>query len=119
LTLEQFGELTPLQFKALRERRHAEFRRSCYVAGITASLYANAHRKENTPPLSPFDFVPGRTPQSERDKLKHNVLSLFVSVEGASAESIADLRKRTIEKLKAQGYEDAEVILEEIFPSKR
>jgi hypothetical protein len=94
------------------------FKRECYLAGINASAALNLHLKEGAKPLTPFDFVPGRTATTERDKLKHNLLNLFVAVEGQSPEAIQALRIKTIQKLEAQGYEDAEQILEEMFPRK-
>src|ERR1051326_2867207 len=84
LTSEEFGRLTPGMFMALLDRRSAQFRRECYLAGLVASTILNVNRhSEKDRAWSPFDFVPTLQEDPERDQIKQNIASLFSMLSGA------------------------------------
>jgi hypothetical protein len=59
LSKEEFWGLTPAEFWAMKYRKDVEFRHQCFVAGITASDYRNAHRSDDSQRVySPLDYTP-------------------------------------------------------------
>ena len=58
LSRSEFWQSTPAEFAALRYRREVEFRHRCFVAGIVAADYRNAHRSgDGDRIVSPLDYV--------------------------------------------------------------
>jgi hypothetical protein len=117
MTWEEFGEMTPSMFQALHKRRHEDFKRLCYTAGIPASMVYNVNRGEDSNPISPFEFVP-RRPLTARERVIHNIKSEFAMVKpGTPVEFLEKKRQRTIEHLIKAGHADAEQLFREAFPS--
>ena len=115
-------DLTLPEFEALEERRMVGVRHARFNAGLITATYYNAHRSEDTEPLEVWDFIPGfeREPgEIEREKLQRSirsgVLVAFtrmgkVTVEQARLEAAA-----MIERMKANGTEDADALVREVF----
>jgi len=114
--MEEFGRLTPAMFNALLERREVAFRYQCLCAGLIASTLLNMHMKPDSTRVSPYDFAPtvADDNERERDRAKQNLVSLFAMIEG-SPDFFERMRDKAIAGLKADGFEDAEEIFEEVF----
>jgi isopentenyl diphosphate isomerase/L-lactate dehydrogenase-like FMN-dependent dehydrogenase len=114
--------MTPGMLAALMQRKNVQHKHDCYIAGITASMVANVHRREEDDKIfGPYDFVPQPIEDAERDELKNNILSLFgiVGYSKMAPEKIEKLRVSTVERLVKAGYEreDIEELFEETFAS--
>jgi hypothetical protein len=60
LSKEEFWSLTPGEFWAMKYRLDVRFRQECFVAGIVAADYRNAHGGKDgsgNKPYSPLDYV--------------------------------------------------------------
>ena len=119
LTDDEFWELTPLQFKALRKRQEIEFRHKCFVAAIAAADYRNAHRYESGDKVwSPLDYVvcEGGDTDLRREEAKHNIAAAYVLVGSMTPAQAAKRKENIIRSLRDQGFEDADALFGEVFP---
>lgn len=116
LTDEEFGKLTPTQFQLLWERRTANFRRQCYLHGITAAATYNVQRtdwKQET--LSPMDFIPRSQAETEREA----IVSFLTKLKGTMpASKLSEAKQSYLLDLKQKGRADAEGIIAEVFGEK-
>lgn len=117
LTDREFGELTLPQFWELWKRRSVEFRRNCYLHGITASAVYNVHRTEQKQHIfSPFDFsVPKSAEEEQRDEIIATLKKTSVPVLLQHPDRIPELKQNYINKLTEQGIRDPEEIVKEVF----
>ena len=85
---------------------------------VLAQKY-NSHREENEEPRTPFSFLPGYQPKelSKRDEAQRNVRTYFTTLRDVDDETAEKIRLRVIENLKKSGHEDAEAIVDEVFPA--
>jgi hypothetical protein len=103
-------------FQALLERRRVEFRYQCLYSGIVAAAVINTRLPADATPLSPYDFGALEDVSTDRERIKTNIISLFAMIPSDASPAYLDaLRARTVEKLRAEGHADADVIFEEIF----
>jgi len=110
--------MTPTMFQALQARREVHHRYSCLYAGIVASTLINTHLPEGSTPVSPFDFGASQGASGDRERIKNNLVSMFAMMPSdAKPEFMEKLKARSIAKLKADGYHDAELIFSEVFRS--
>lgn len=123
LTWTEFQDITLAQYEALEERRMIAVRHSRFNAALTASVVFNAHRSEDSEPLSPFDFLPGfeRDPDEEeaeklRKSAKHAIAVAFSEMGELSAHNVQVEKARMIHRMKANGVEDPEELIREVFP---
>lgn len=118
LSSSEFGRMTPGMFAALLERRAFRFRTQSYLAGlVAATVYNSAPRGAGSQPASPYDFVPQPAADAERDEIKRNIAALFSAVQIRTPQQAEKLRQRALAGLKAEGYADAEEIVNELFPA--
>lgn len=115
--------MTLPELEALEDRRMVAVRHARFNAALSASAVYNAHRGEDTDPLSPFDFLPGfeRDPEEveaekSRKAVKQAVGVAFAEMKGATAEQVRAEKVRMIERMKANGIEDAEELIREVYP---
>ena len=120
LSLEEFEELTPGMFQALCKRRNVRIKYERFANAQTAAAVYNAHRtKDEQPTVSAFDFV--RDEESARkkehlDRAKRHCKKVM-NAPKATREQIMEIRRKAIEDLKASGYENADDIMNECWPS--
>lgn len=84
------------------------------TAATVAATLINLNRRPTDPPISPYDFV---MPETDRDRAKKNIASLFGMIGTASPEQLQQMRERAIDGLKKEGFADAEEIFQEVFTS--
>jgi hypothetical protein len=125
LTWAEFINLTLAQLEALEERRAVELRHARFNAALIACAIINSRNLADTEPLSPWTFIPGYREdpaQVEKEKLRRS-LQKSVAVafarksEGKNAEEVRVERAKMIERVTANGVEDAEGIFNEVFPN--
>jgi hypothetical protein len=87
------------------------------------STLINLKRDPESKPISPFALLAGYEPDpedEEKDKLrvsiKHAIAVAFTQMRGASPEQIQAEKARMIERMKADGVEDPEGLIREVFP---
>lgn len=124
LTWEEFEETTPGMFRELSKRRNTKIKYERYASAQAAAAVYNVNRsKREDPTVTAMDFV--RTEeQAERRyrmlKAKRYVSSALGSMPmNTSMEKYLDVRSKVIKDLEADGYENAEQIVNELFPSLR
>lgn len=102
-----------------------EIRHARYNAGLIASSLYNVNRgTAEIRALTPFDFIPGfqMDPEEEeqaekRRSIKHAVgVALSRLPDDVTPEGVQAWRDRTVTRLKAQGFEDAEELVREVLP---
>jgi hypothetical protein len=129
LTWEEFAELTPSMFKALRKRQEIQFRHTCLAVAINAADYRNAHRQDSGDRLwSPLDFIVAENEQNpEREQVKQNIASAFGMLmsmrkpispkerQPLTVEEMKTWRKKIVRDLISQGWsvEEADAIFDE------
>jgi hypothetical protein len=103
----------------LEERRRVQLRHERFNAALVASAVINANSLGESR-VSPFDFVPGfesGPEEEERRHLKRSIATLFSRLpDDVTPEKVQALKVRTIERLKADGVEDADQLFSEVFP---
>jgi hypothetical protein len=57
LSKDEFWSLTPVEFYAMKYRLDVRFRHDCFLSGIIAADYRNAHRHDSEKLVSPLDYV--------------------------------------------------------------
>lgn len=113
LSDEEFGKLTPPQFWRLWERRTVNFRRQCYLHGITAAATYNVRRTDwKQDVLSPMDFVPRSVSDSERDEYISHLTKLKDTM---PASKLPEAKQAYLRTLQEKGRQDAEEIIAEVF----
>lgn len=107
-------------FLALMNRREVRFKRECYAHAMTASTIINMNRTSVSDRVwSPFDFI---TKGEEKEdevvtRFKDFVrLSFYRLPLDASLETCKTLRAGLIGKFKDRGREDAEEIVDSVYP---
>lgn len=117
MSWDEFNDLTLAQLEALEERRRVQLRHDRFNAALTASAIINSNSETK---VSPFDFVPGFEPDprdEERRNIKRSIATLFTRLpDNVTPAEVQALKQRTIERLKAQGIEDAVQLFHEVFP---
>jgi hypothetical protein len=100
------------------EIRHARFN----AALITSTLY-NAHRSQDSEALEVWDFIPGfdrDEDEIEADKMrrsiKHAISVAFAEMDTATAEEVQAEKVRMIARMKANGVDDPEQLIREVYP---
>jgi hypothetical protein len=119
---EEFGSLTPGEFNALCKRRNIKIRYERYANAITASAIYNCNCPDrDTPLVTAFDFVRDEKDTEKREKLlkakrfvKDTLGGLPFGIERAK---FLEMRFKVIADLVASGYDDAEQIVDECFPT--
>lgn len=114
--------MTLAQLEALEERRTIELRHARFNAALVASTLYNINRPKDVDPLSAFDFLPGfdKDPAEieqtkQRRAMVHNIRATFAMLPpGANA---VGLRVTMIDRLRANGHEDAEEMFTEAYPT--
>jgi hypothetical protein len=112
LTLEEFGELTPKDFWDLWQQRQVEFKRNCYLQGITASMIAAAHGAEN---ITPFDFIGKTAEEVQRDAIVRTLQKTHNELQRVFPERLPQARISCLANLQSRGIPNAEKIIEEVF----
>jgi len=117
LTLEEFGNLTLPEFWELWEMRAAEFKRSAFLQGITASAVYNVHRADpKQPVLTPFDFYNSRSAEEmQRDEIVLMLKQTTAPLRVDHPEHIPEAREKCLRDLESRGLTDAEGIVAEVF----
>jgi len=115
--------LTLPQLEALEERRAIEVRQGRFNAALITSALINANRTADSEAVSPFDFLAGyeRDPEEEearklRRSTKQAIAAAFVDMAGQPREQILAARARMVEQMTANGVEDADGLIREVFP---
>jgi len=121
LSLEQFEELTPGQFKELCKRRNLRIKYERFANAQTAAAVYNVNRhSEDTPIVEAFDFVRDEASaikREERRKAKKFAQKALGNLPPMmSLEKIMEIRGKAIADLKASGRDDAEEIMNEVWP---
>jgi hypothetical protein len=123
LTWLEFIELTLAQLEALEERRTIAVRHERFNAALITSTLINAHRSEESDAISPFDFLAGfETDPEEVEKqkaraaIKHAIALAFTQMRGLGPEAAQKEKLAMVERMKANGVEDAEELIREVFP---
>lgn len=111
----EFRKLTLPQFWLLWQRRMAEFRRQCYLQGLTASAVYNVSRTEKKQHVfSPFDFVP-RNADAEKERRDEIVLTFKRLYADLRPHQIPEAKTAWANRLAELGRADVEEIIAEIF----
>jgi hypothetical protein len=122
LTWAEFLEITLAQLEALEERRTIAIRHQRFNAALITSALINANRAADSPSVSPFDFLPGfdNPEDDEKDKtrrsIKHAIAIAFTQMRGKSHEEIQAEKAAMIQRMEANGVEDPEELIREVFP---
>lgn len=123
LNEDEFGDLTPGEFNALCKRRNVRIKYERYANAITASAVYNCNRADSDDPLvTAFDFVRDEREAEKREKhlkAKQFVKQALALPFATKREKFLEVRLKVIADLIAGGYEDAEQIVDECFPSLR
>lgn len=122
LSLEEFAELTPGEFQALAKRRNTAIKYDRFANALTASAVYNTHRHNvDDPVISAMDFIRDDDKAEKREKVlkaKRFVNKVISSMPITTPrETLIEKRKKVIMDLKASGYENAEAIFDECWPS--
>jgi hypothetical protein len=117
LTLEEFGELTMPEFWELWEQRQIEFRRNCFLQGITTSAVYNVQRSDSKQHVfTPFDFSVSRSAEEEqRDAIVLMLKKTTAPLRSDHPDRIPEAREKCLLDLKNRGVEDADNIVAEVF----
>jgi uncharacterized protein YoaH (UPF0181 family) len=102
-------------FQALRYRKEVEFRYECYLAGVGAADYRNAHRsKDSDKVFSPLDYVTGEDEVDVAvEQAKQNIRAAWGMANGLKAmtkEESAIWRQRRIKFLMDAGHSSEEAV---------
>jgi hypothetical protein len=121
LSDEEFGELTPGEFRALCKRRNVRIRYERYAHALTASAVYNVNRHSaDDPIISAFDFVRDEEASEKREHLLKAKRFVKKVIGGmpimTPMEKLLEKRLAVIADLKASGYKDGEAIFDECFP---
>lgn len=106
--------MTPAMMLALVKRKHAEWKKQTFLAGIVASQIYNANRSKEQRPINAFDFVPDEERDRQQEQLRQTVMSLYGTL--AEFDSKADrneIRRKVTKRLMNIGHSQHEI--EEIF----
>ena len=121
LSMEEFEDLTPGEFRALCQRRNIRIKYERYSNAITAAAVYNVNRHEvDDPVVSAFDFVRDERDSEKREKLlkaKRFVRQALALPFGTTREKFLEVRGKVINDLKASGYDEAEQIVNGCYPS--
>lgn len=102
--------MTLAHIEALEERRTISLRYGRFNAALVVSAMCG---------VSPFDLLPGFEPTGEelqRKEIKKGIATAFMRLPiDVTPEEVSALREKIIERLKAQGHEEAEDIMNEVF----
>ena len=123
LTWREFQDLTLCQLEALEERRMIEIRHARFNAALITSTLYNAHRSQDSEALEVWDFIPGfdrDEDEIEADKMrrsiKHAISVAFAEMDTATAEEVQAEKVRMIARMKANGVDDPEQLIREVYP---
>jgi hypothetical protein len=122
LTWTEFLELTLAQLEALEERRAIAIRHDRFNAALVTSALINANRSSDSPAVSPFDFLPGFENEEEDEKqklrrsVKHAIAIAFTQMRDKSREDVLREKAAMCERMKANGIDDPEELIREVFP---
>jgi hypothetical protein len=109
ISWDEFQELTLAHIEALEERRAIEIRYARYDALTVACAMVGGN---------PLDYLPGyeQTPEElERRDIKMGIIAALMRLPvNTTQEEVDVLRKRIVERLKANGRTDAEEIMNEV-----
>jgi hypothetical protein len=123
MTLPEFYEMTLAEFEELQRRRDMEIRHARFNAGLIASVLINRYRGEDSEPTSPFDFIPGfidpeeEAERQREEEIKRSIARAFARLAGEPMEKILAKRERMIERMTANGIENAAELITEVFPN--
>jgi hypothetical protein len=122
LSWDEFLDITLAQLEALEERRAISIRHERFNAALITSALINANRSADSASVSPFDFLPGfdRPEEDEKQKtrrsVKHAIALAFTQMKGKSREEILEEKSKMVARMKANGIEDPEGLIREVFP---
>jgi hypothetical protein len=108
--------------EALEERRTIAIRHDRFNAALITSALINANRSADSASVSPFDFLPGFDNEEEDEKqktrrsVKHAIAIAFTQMKGMSREAVLIEKAAMVERMKANGVEDPEGLIREVFP---
>lgn len=117
LTLEEFGVLTLPEFWELWEMRALEFRRSCFLHGISASAIYNVNRFDTKQPfLTPFDFSSSRpAEETQHDEFVQMLKQTTAPLRVDHPDRIPEAREKCLRDLLSRGVPRAQEIVDEVF----
>jgi hypothetical protein len=122
LSWAEFLDITLAQLEALEERRAISIRHERFNAALITSALINANRSADSQSVSPFDFLPGfdRPEEDEKEKIrrsvKHAIAIAFTQMKGKTREEILEEKTKMVSRMKANGIEDPEGLIREVFP---
>jgi hypothetical protein len=119
---DEFIRLTTAQYEALEERRKIRIRYDRFNTALVASVLINSHRG-NRDPISPYDFLAGYEADPEdierqktRDSIKEGIAARLKKMMGSTAGEVKAECLAIIARLAANGVEDPEGLLREVYP---
>jgi hypothetical protein len=92
------------------------------------SVIFNANRPPDSRPVSPFDFIAGfeedpkdREREELRRSIKRSVALAFVEMKNPDGsrmnrEQVLEEKRKMVERMKANGVEDPESLIREVYP---
>lgn len=122
MTWEEFEELTAGEFRELAKRRNVAIRYERYANAMTASAVYNVHRgSEDSPVVSAFDFIrdeeSARKLERLREAKRHYKTVIGQMPMTTPRAKFLDVRRRAIADVRAIGFNNAEAIFDEVWPS--
>lgn len=119
---EEFAELTPGEFQALCRRRIVKIKHERFANALTAAAVYNTHRhSDDAPVISASDFVRDEEEAEKQEsmrKAKRFAKKVIGGLPvGTPREKIWETRLKAIADLRASGYEDAEQIFDDCWPT--
>jgi len=124
LSLEEFEELTPGQFQALCKRRNIRIKYERFANAQTAAAVYNSRRtKVEDQMIEAMDFVRDGEQAEKRESLRkartYAQRAIGSLPMGTPEAKVLEVRRKAIADLKAFGREDAEEIMNEMWPMLR
>ena len=113
------------QLEALEDRRAIRIRHERYNAALLAAILINSHRRENSDPLTAFDFLPGfegdpeeREREKLHDSIKHGMRLTVArwAQSGMTPDQMREERDKMLAKMRENGVEDPEQLFREACP---
>jgi hypothetical protein len=122
LTWEEFEDLTPTGFYELSKRRNVRIKYERYAAAQAAAAVYNVNRQRTEDPIvTAMDFVRTEEQSEKRERLlkakRYVTRALGTLPMNTAFTRYLEVRSNVIKDLKADGYENAEQIVNDLFPS--
>lgn len=121
LTWTEFEDLSLAEFEAFEDRRAIEIRHARHDAAFVVASMFNLQGAKG---VTAYDFLPGfqREPEEveaeqQRRDVVREIRRTFVRHSNATADQVRIIRGQIVSDLKRRGFEDAEVLIAEAYPS--